>query len=75
MQVAMKTFVDNLCRQVIERHILATLADVFDSTVVSAYSDEELLRLAAESSQTSGRRIKAVQLQQALEQSLKDLSV
>ncbi|KAJ5807942.1 Dynamin [Penicillium riverlandense] len=73
-KVAMKTFVDNVCRQVIERHILATLADVLDPAVVSGYSDEELLQLAAESPQTRRRRADALELQQALEQSLKDLS-
>lgn len=74
-QVAMKTFVDNVCRQVVERHILATLTDVFDPTTVSGYSDEKLLELAVESSQTSRRRVEAIQLQQALEQSLKELSI
>jgi hypothetical protein len=71
----MKTFVDNVCRQVVERHILATLADVFEPTVVSSYSDEELLRLASESQQISRRRVEALQLQEALEQSLRELSI
>lgn len=71
----MKTFVDNVCRQVVERHILAPLQNVFDPTVVSSFSDEELLSLAAESPQTSRNRAKALQLQQALEQSLKELEI
>lgn len=69
----MKTFVDNVCRQVIERHILAKLPSVFDPVTVSTYSDEDLLRLAAESSQIGNHRAKALQLQNALEQSLRDL--
>lgn len=70
----MKTFVDNVCRQVVERHILATLGSVFDPTVVSSYADDELTRLAAESPQTSRRRVEVLQLQKSLEESLKELS-
>jgi hypothetical protein len=69
----MKTFVDNVCRQVIERHILAKLPNVFDPITVSAYTDDDLLRLAAESHQTRNRRNEALRLQEALEQSLRDL--
>jgi hypothetical protein len=71
----MKTFVDNVCRQVIERHVLALLPGVFDPNVVSGYSDEDLLRLAAESSQTSRRRVEALKLQMALKQCLLELSL
>ncbi|KAL4780682.1 P-loop containing nucleoside triphosphate hydrolase protein [Aspergillus varians] len=74
-KVAMKTFVDNVCRQVVERHILAQLANLLDPVTVSSYSDDELLRLAAESPQIRERRAKALQLRDALEQSLRDLSV
>jgi hypothetical protein len=69
----MKTFVDNVCRQVVERHILAKLTDVLSPVVVSSYSDEDLYRLAAETPQVSNRRIEARQLQEALEESLRDL--
>lgn len=72
-QVAMKTFVDNVCRQVIERHILAKLPNVFNPMTVSSYSDEDLLCLAAESSKLSKRRAEASQLQEALEDSLREL--
>ncbi|KAI9932556.1 hypothetical protein MW887_008798 [Aspergillus wentii] len=71
--VAMKTFVDNVCRQVIERHVLAKLPDVFNPVMVSTYDDDYLVRLAAESSQVCHRRAEAHQLQQALERSLRDL--
>ncbi|KAJ5768945.1 Dynamin [Penicillium odoratum] len=47
-KVACKTFVDNVCRQVIERHILAKLNNAFNPMTVSCYSDEELVSLAAE---------------------------
>lgn len=71
----MKTFVDNVCRQVVERHILAPLPKVFDPTLVSDYSDEDLLRLAAESAQTIRRRAEALGVQKALKQCLLELSL
>jgi hypothetical protein len=69
----MKTFVDNVCRQVIERHILAKLPDAFNPVVVSTYTEEELVRLGGESAQVRDRRHKLRQLQQALQKSLCDL--
>ncbi|KAK9578591.1 hypothetical protein V6Z92_009264 [Aspergillus fumigatus] len=42
-KVAMKTFVDNVCRQVIKRHILTNLATVFNPMTVSGFSDEDLV--------------------------------
>ncbi|KAL1845372.1 hypothetical protein Plec18170_009811 [Paecilomyces lecythidis] len=72
-KVAMKTFIDNICRQVIERHVLSKLTDVFSPVAVSAYEDSDLLDLAAETAQTRRRRTEACQLQEALEQSLRDL--
>ncbi|QKX63194.1 uncharacterized protein TRUGW13939_10363 [Talaromyces rugulosus] len=74
-KVAMKTFVDNVCRQVIERHILSNLPSVFDPTTISMYTDEDMVRLAAESGQIRDRRVEMLRLQGALEQSLRDLGV
>ncbi|KAJ6141200.1 dynamin GTPase [Penicillium chermesinum] len=74
-KVAMKTFVDNVCRQVIERHIIAKLPSVFEPVIVSGYETEELLRMAAESAQVSTRRDEARHFQQLLERSLEDLNV
>lgn len=71
----MKTFVDNVCRQVIERHIIAKLPNVFEPVLVSGYETEELLRMAAESAQVSIRREEARHFQEVLEKSLEDLSV
>ncbi|KAJ6020128.1 Dynamin [Penicillium canescens] len=73
-KVARKTFVDNVCRQVIERHILARLADAFSPMTVSLYSEEELINLAIESPQICHLRSDARRLQAALEQSLRDLA-
>lgn len=70
----MKTFVDNVCRQVIERQILSKLGRAFHPTVVSMFSDEDLMRLAGESQKTSRQRVEMVQLKQKLEASLRELS-
>jgi hypothetical protein len=66
--------VDNVCRQVIERHILARLVDAFSPMTVSLYSEEELINLAIESPQICHLRSDARRLQTALEQSLRDLA-
>jgi hypothetical protein len=71
----MKTFVDNICRQVIERHIIAKLPSVFEPVLVSGYESEELLRMAAESARFSTRRDEARHFQELLERSLEDLRV
>ncbi|KAJ6102633.1 Dynamin [Penicillium sp. IBT 16267x] len=73
-KVARKTFVDNVCRQVIERHILVKLADAFSPMTVSLYSEEELISLAIESPQICHIRSDARRLQAALEQSIRDLA-
>jgi hypothetical protein len=44
----MKTFVDNVCRQVIERHIVGKLDRVFFPTSVLQFSDEDVERIASE---------------------------
>ena len=41
-------FVDNVCRQVIERHLLRTLPNIFSPQTVAAYTDNELERIAGE---------------------------
>jgi hypothetical protein len=69
----MKTFVDNVCRQVIERHIVAGLPDFFSPTTVMELSDEELLRIAAEPEQQKEKRAMLVQLAKSLRESLQHL--
>ncbi|ETS76893.1 hypothetical protein PFICI_10767 [Pestalotiopsis fici W106-1] len=72
-KVAMKIFVDNVCRQVLERHILRSMSELFTPTTVAQFSDEELLRIGAE---TEGRRRDREHLTQrasALRKSLQDL--
>jgi hypothetical protein len=69
----MKTFVDNVCRQVIERHIVSGLPDFFSPTTVMELSDEELLRIAAEPEQQKEKRAMLVQLAESLRESLQHL--
>lgn len=74
-QTAMKTFVDNVSRQVIERHIIAKLPKVFEPVLVSGYDTAKLRQMGAESAQVSLRRDEARHLQEALERSLDELGV
>ncbi|KAJ5936764.1 Dynamin [Penicillium verhagenii] len=72
-KIACRTFVDNVCRLVIERHILAKLNEAFNPTTVSSYADDELISLAQESPQVATERSGAMNLRDALERSLNDL--
>ncbi|KAK1725721.1 vacuolar sorting protein VPS1 [Colletotrichum acutatum] len=71
--VAMKTFVDNVCRQVIERHILAPLPEIFYPTTVSQFSDDELLRIGSEPEKEIARRQSLEASAQGLRSSLIEL--
>uniref|UniRef100_L7IQ43 Interferon-induced GTP-binding protein Mx2 n=1 Tax=Pyricularia oryzae (strain P131) TaxID=1143193 RepID=L7IQ43_PYRO1 len=55
-KVAMKTFVDNVCRQVVERHIIAPLPKIFSPVTVSRFTDDELLQIGAESEKQNRKR-------------------
>ncbi|KAL7929824.1 P-loop containing nucleoside triphosphate hydrolase protein [Trichoderma chlorosporum] len=72
-KVAMKTFVDNVARQVIERHIIAPLPKAFCPNSVSQLSEEDLLRIGSESEKQTLRREKLAVQVQGLRKSLKDL--
>ncbi|KAK6515208.1 hypothetical protein TWF506_007552 [Arthrobotrys conoides] len=72
-KVALKTFVDNVCRQVIERHILRDLAELFSPVGIPKYSDEKVKLLAAESEESHRKREKLKKLKETLESGLKIL--
>ena len=74
-QVALKTFVDNTCRQVIERHILSALPELFAPTKVMCLSDEDLLRIASEPEKQREYRASLYILVQGLRDSLADLQM
>jgi hypothetical protein len=69
----MKTFVDNVARQVIERHIISTLPTAFCPNNVSQMTDEVLLRIGSEPQKQIQRRQKLAEITQGLRQSLATL--
>lgn len=69
----MKTFVDNVARQVIERHIMAPLPTAFCPNSVSQLSDEDLFRIGSEPEKQIARRATLAAEVQGLKKSLKDL--
>lgn len=69
----MKTFVDNVCRQVVERHIMAGLPTIFHPTLVVELSDAEVERIAGEPATQVAERDRLETLVQILGDSLDDL--
>ncbi|SPJ90330.1 related to dynamin GTPase [Fusarium torulosum] len=69
-KVAMKTFVDNVARQVIERHIMSDLPNAFCPDNVSQMTDERLLNIGSEPEKQIQRRQKLIGITQGLRQSL-----
>jgi hypothetical protein len=69
----MKTFVDNVCRQVIERHLISGLVTAFDPVFVGKLSDDELFQIAAESQNVRARRNELLAMKKAFEESIQEL--
>ncbi|TLS21024.1 uncharacterized protein PpBr36_10767 [Pyricularia pennisetigena] len=72
-KVAMKTFVDNVCRQVVERHIIAPLPEIFSPVTVSRFTDDELRRIGAEPEKQNRKREELNTRAQKLRSSLANL--
>lgn len=72
-KVALKTFVDNVCRQVIERHLLRPLPEIFSPSSVAGYTDDELQSLAGEMPDVVEKRKQLLQQIQNLRAGLRDL--
>ncbi|KAK2744018.1 hypothetical protein FQN57_004471 [Myotisia sp. PD_48] len=72
-KVSMKTYVDNVCRQVIERHLISKLPTIFHPTSVVEMTDEEVERVAAEPTDRIEHRKELMGLVQMLSESLDDL--
>ena len=70
----MKTFVDNICRQVLERHIISKLPVTFYPTQIGMIPDEDIKKIASESAETAKKRQELNSLADALQQSLSLLS-
>jgi hypothetical protein len=72
-KVAMKTWVDNVCRQVIERRLLRSLPNIFSPMDVAGYSDEELDAIAGEGHDVVERRARLKEELAILQGGLNDL--
>lgn len=64
---------DNICRQVIERHLVRNLPEIFSPDKVAALTDEELRRIAVESSERVEKRSHLRQLHENLKECFHDL--
>ncbi|KAB8240074.1 P-loop containing nucleoside triphosphate hydrolase protein [Aspergillus flavus] len=73
-KVSLKTFVDNICRQVLERHIISKLPVTFYPTQIGMIPDEDIKKIASESAETAKKRQELNSLADALQQSLSLLS-
>lgn len=71
--MALKTFVDNVCRQVVERHVIAKLPGIFGPESVAGYNDDYLHRVAAEMPEDAAKRKQLRLLHKDFDESLKDL--
>lgn len=69
----MKTLVDHVCSQLVKRHLLRTLPELFCPESDALFSDEELKRIAAESPDKVEERHQLRQLQKSLGDSLRGL--
>ncbi|KAI1454736.1 putative dynamin GTPase [Annulohypoxylon moriforme] len=71
--IALRTFVDNVCRQVIERHFMKRLPTIFCPRTVAELSDEDLLQIGSEPRKQQKRRAQLEATAQSLRESLADL--
>lgn len=72
-KVARKTFVDNVCIQVVKKHLLRNLTDVFSPEMVIRFSDDELHKVGGKSETTQERRKELQSLHSSLSTGLRDL--
>lgn len=70
-KVALKTFIDNVNTQVVERHIIQGLEKVFSPMTVGTWSAEEISELASEPSAIARQRENLVSRQAAIKNGLK----
>ncbi|KAL4765144.1 P-loop containing nucleoside triphosphate hydrolase protein [Aspergillus foveolatus] len=72
-KVALKTFIDNMARQVIERHLISPLPKAFCPTSVAQLDDEALLRIGSEPAHETARWTRLTSMANGLRQSLLEL--
>lgn len=75
VQVSMTTFVDNVCRQAVERRILTSLPKFSSPTTLSSRSGVEILRIGPEPEEQKATREQLSPLADCMHESLKELSV
>ncbi|PGH37001.1 hypothetical protein GX50_00237 [[Emmonsia] crescens] len=74
-KVAMKTFVDNVCRQVIERHLVRNLQSIFTPEMVLQFNPENVSSIASEPDSRQDRRKELKVLESGLRESLFELGM
>ncbi|KAK2006509.1 putative dynamin GTPase [Colletotrichum eremochloae] len=74
-QVSRKTFVDNVCRQVVERHIITPIPTFFSPRTVSQLSDEEVVRIGSEPERQKLQRAQLCSFADRLRIGLKELNL
>jgi hypothetical protein len=72
-KVARKTWVDCVCRQVIERRLLRNLSSIFSPQEVAGYSDEDLNTIAGEGQDVVEKRKQLTEELAVLQGGLSDL--
>lgn len=71
----MKTFVDNVCRQVIERHLVRNLQSIFTPEMVLQFNPENVSSIASEPDSRQDRRKELKVLESGLRESLFELGM
>ncbi|KAI1089935.1 putative dynamin GTPase [Rostrohypoxylon terebratum] len=72
-EVAMRRFVDNVCRQVVERHYMKRLPGIFSPQTVAELSDDSLLLIGSEPQTQQNRRPQLKAETHSLRESLANL--
>ncbi|EEP82059.1 conserved hypothetical protein [Uncinocarpus reesii 1704] len=73
-KVAMKTFVDNVCRQVVERHIALSARSILTPTGALQLSDDQVKEIASETQSKQERRNELKMLEKCLRECVWELS-
>ncbi|KAI1388975.1 putative dynamin GTPase [Hypoxylon trugodes] len=72
-KAALSTFIDNVCRQVVERHLLSALPSIFSPQGITELSEEELFRISSETVAQRDRRAQLESTVNSLRKNLADL--
>ncbi|OJD12534.1 hypothetical protein ACJ73_09332 [Blastomyces percursus] len=74
-KVAVKTFVDNVCRQVIERNLVRKLQRIFTPEMILQFDLENVSSIASEPGSRQDRRKGLKMLESGLRESLVELGM